>query len=207
MVMLPHRCAESTCDRRYDRLVVGPNAGIGERQGYAGQLEDLWHELQRTLRRLDSLAARELAEPALDELSRLRYSLHRLGEQMVGMTPTPGAEQAHEELADALEDARDATAEVAEAIEVGGWETAEPLVYEWRGALFRLRLARRTPQAARPEPEPEASKSSDVAAPLAAFALTAVGAAAFTGGAIFSAWPLWAAGMIAVVAGLLVYRP
>jgi hypothetical protein len=187
--------------------VVGPNAGIGERQGYAGQLAGLWDELHRTLRRLDSLAAHELDEPALDELARLRYSLHLLAERMVGMTPTPGAEEAHEELADALEAARDATAEVAEAIEVGGWSNAEPLVYEWRGALFRLRLARTTPLPARARAAPEQSEAAGVAAPLAACGLTALGAAAFTCGAILAAWPLWVAGMVAVVAGLLVYRP
>lgn len=185
---------------------MGPNAGIGVRQGYAGQLEGLWDELHRTLRRLDALAAHELDEPAVDELARLRYSLHLLGERMVGMTPTPGAEPAHEELADALEDARDATAEVAEAIELGGWTAAQPLVYEWRGALFRVRLARKTPRAP-VAVEPAAGESDGIAAPLAAFGLTAAGAAAFTCGAIFGAWPLWAAGMVAVVAGLLVYRP
>jgi hypothetical protein len=186
---------------------VAPNAGIGERLGYAGQLEGLWNELRSTLRRLDALAAHELGEPAIDELARLRYSLHLLGERMVGMTPTPGAVVAHAELADALEDARDATAEVAEAIEAGGWPAAAPLVYEWRGALFRVRLARATSPPLRAPAEREEAPDGGVGGPLAAFVLTAAGAAAFTCGAIFAAWPLWAAGMIAVVAGLLAYRP
>ena len=38
--------------------------------------------------------------------------------------------------------ARDATGEVVEAVDAWGAEAVEPLVYEWRGALFRVRLAR-----------------------------------------------------------------
>ena len=38
--------------------------------------------------------------------------------------------------------ARDATAEVAEALTDQGAEAIEPLLPEWRGALFRVRLAR-----------------------------------------------------------------
>ena len=46
-----------------------------------------------------------------------------------------------------------------------------------------------------------------VTAPLVAFALTLCGAAVFVAGATLAAWPLWAAGMLAVVGGLLAYRP
>jgi hypothetical protein len=52
-----------------------------------------------------------------------------------------------------------------------------------------------------------ATERPDMLAPLLAFALTAAGAAAFTCGAIYAAWPVWVAGIAAVVAGLLVYRP
>ncbi len=188
---------------------MAPNAGIGERQGYAGELAGLWSELHRTLRRLESLAGRELAEPAVDELARLQYALHLYGERMVGMMPPRGAEASHDELSDSLACARDATAEVAQAAGLGGWTLAAPLVYEWRGALFRVRLARMmltAPQVRAVEPEPDAD-GAGVLPPLIAFGLTAAGAAAFTCGAIMSIWPLWAAGMVAVVAGLLVYRP
>jgi hypothetical protein len=188
---------------------VAPNVGIGERQGYAGELAGLWSELNRTLRRLESLAGREPVDPAVSELARLQYALHLYGERMVGMTPPPGAEAAHEELSDSLACARDSTAEVVEATETGGWELAAPLVYEWRGALFRVRLARLmlTPPRPRPVEAEPAAPGSDVLAPLVAFGLTAAGAAAFTCGAIVAVWPLWFAGMVSVVAGLLVYRP
>jgi hypothetical protein len=179
------------------------DTGSGVRQG-------LWCELSRTLRRLEAIAARppgELGEE-LDELSGLRYSLHRLSERLVGLRPPPGLAGAHSELAAALAAARDATAELAEAAELDGREGAAPLVYEWRGALFRLRLAwmtLRTPGS--PPPEPRPAVRPDPRAAIASLGLTATGAAAFVGGALAAAWPLWAAGMIAVVAGLLVYRP
>ena len=63
------------------------------------------------------------------------------------------ARTAHAELADALRCARDATAEVAEAVSIWGAAGVEPLLHEWRGALFRVRLARLrvAPPAARGE--------------------------------------------------------
>ena len=39
-------------------------------------------------------------------------------------------------------DGREATAEIAEALAHGGPDAAAPLVWEWRGALFRIRYAR-----------------------------------------------------------------
>lgn len=158
-------------------------------------------ELARTLRRLEALAARpveELGSTATDELSRLQYSLHLLGERLV----------AHTELSDALAGARDATAEIAEAAARSGWEVAAPLVYEWRGALFRVRLAQPLVPAPRPAAEPApVERAPDLSSTLAALGLTLGGGAAFVSGAVLASWPLWAAGMIAVVAGLLVYRP
>jgi hypothetical protein len=62
----------------------------------------------------------------------------------------------------------------------------------------------------RPPPtreEPTRAPEPDLRAALTAFGLTVSGGAAFVGGALIAAWPLWTAGMIAVVAGLLVYRP
>lgn len=189
---------------------MAPDVGIGERQGYATQLAGLWHDLSRTLRRLDEIAgtpAAEQAEEAAAELDRLRYALHLAGERVFGLVPPPGAEAAHTELAEALAGARDATAEIAEAVEEGGWEATRPLVHEWRGALFRVRLARMrlapSPHTAPTEPRRE----GEIVAPLAALGLTCSGAAAFVLGATEASWPLWLAGMVAVAAGLLVYRP
>jgi len=183
----------------------------GQRRGYDGELAGLWSDLQRTLGRLERIAARpgeELAaEEAPDELARLRYTLHVASERAFGLEPPPGEEASHEELAAALAEARDATAEVAEAVEEGGPEAAALLVHEWRGALFRVRLARMRltgmpRQTARP-----ANVERPLLAPLGSFALVAGGAAAFVLGAVLSSWPVWAAGMLAVVAGMLVYRP
>ena len=56
--------------------------------------------------------------------------------------PPPAAEDLHEELVAALTEARDATAEVAYAVEIDEAEGVEPLLPEWRGSLFRVRLAR-----------------------------------------------------------------
>lgn len=180
-------------------------AGIEVRQG-------LSRELSWTLRRLEAVAMRpveELGEAPL-ELQRLQYSLHQLAERLVGLhVPSDGgAGAAHAELADALACARDATAELAEAAAADGWSAAAPLVYEWRGAIFRVRLAQgllapARPQAAHREPD----DTRDLAAALTAFGLTLSGGAAFVSGAVLASWPLWSAGMIAVVAGLLVYRP
>jgi hypothetical protein len=176
---------------------VANELGSGVRQGISSELT--W-----TLRRLEAIAVRpveQIGADAAPELARLQYSLHLLGERLHGLRPT----EAHAELADALERARDATADVAEAAEAEGWAGAAPLVYEWRGALFRLRLARTMLTPPRPEPQPPAQP--DVRAALASFGLTLAGGAAFVSGAVVATWPLWAAGMVAVVAGLLVYRP
>ena len=84
----------------------------------------------------------------------------------------------------------------------------EPLVPEWRGALFRVRLARLRVATPRPlpelEPEPEHNLPRHA---LAATVCSLAGAAAFTIGAVVAAWPLWAAGLAVFAASLLVYRP
>lgn len=179
----------------------------GERQGYASELAGLWSDLARTLRRLDEVAADPADALEVEELARLQYALHVAGERVWGLEPPPGAEAAHAELAEALVGARDATAEVAEAVEDGGAEAAATLVHEWRGALFRVRLARlRMGPAHRPAGGAE-ERMHGVTAPLVAFALTVCGATAFALGATLSAWPLWAAGTLAVAGGLVAYRP
>jgi hypothetical protein len=156
-------------------------------------------ELGRTLRRLETLAVRppeELAGAATEELARLRHALHRLAERYA----------AHPELSAALEAARDATAELVETAAEDGWRAAAPHVWEWRGALFRVRLERMA--LARPVPdEAPVEPESDVRSALVSLLLTLSGGGAFVSGAVLATWPLWAAGMLAVVAGLLVYRP
>ncbi len=192
---------------------VTPKAGTGELQGYATAVAGLWQELARTLRRLDEIAREPEAalaeDAAVDELPGLQYSLHRAAELVFGLEPPEDAEGPHRELTAALEEARDATAEVASAAEVLGPEAAASLVHEWRGALFRVRLARMRLSGAQParRETPAVEERPSVLAPLAAFVLALVGALAFATGATTGVWPVWAAGMACVVAGLAVYRP
>jgi hypothetical protein len=131
--------------------------GTGERQGYATTMAGLLGGLTFTLGRLEELASdpdETLADAdALTSFPGLQYTLHEASETAAGIDPPAHAEESHAELAAALADARDATAEVADAAAAGGPDAAWPLVYEWRGALFRVRLARMRlgPTPARPE--------------------------------------------------------
>ena len=104
-----------------------------DRQRYATKIAGLWRGLSEALDRLERLAAdpvERLSDPdELDTLPRLQYTLHAASEIVAGIAPPADAEATHAELAAALAGARDATAEVAEAVEHGGAEAAEPLVY------------------------------------------------------------------------------
>jgi hypothetical protein len=179
---------------------------------YADEMGELWTELSRALARLDRLAAepdRLDDEGSVASLSRLRYSLHLAAEHTYGVAPPLGAESAHAELGAALAAARDATAEVAEAALASGPDAVRPLVPEWRGALFRVRLARlrlSTPAAPREEAAGVAP-GDGIARPLAAFLLALGGAVAFALGATLGEWPVWVVGLIAVCLSVLVYRP
>jgi hypothetical protein len=171
----------------------------------------LWTGLARPLARLDDAAAEpdRLDEAdAVEALRRLQYALHLAREKAYGLQPPPGAETAHAELADALICARDATAAVADAVSMLGAEGAQPLLHEWRGALFRVRLARLrlVPPQRHRAPALELG-SEGMVRPLAAFLLALVGALAFVAGATLALWPLWAVGMAAVVGSVLFYRP
>jgi hypothetical protein len=186
-------------------------ARTGTNQLYAAELGELWADLLRTLTRLDVVAAepdRLDGEGAEQTLRRLQYSLHVSSEQIVGLRPPPGGETAHAELGAALASARDATAEVADAVSVFGAVGVEPLLHEWRGALFRVRLAR---MRLAPPPKPPAPAPTDehhsLARPLLAFLLALFGAVGFVGGATSAVWPIWVTGLAAVCASVLVYRP
>jgi hypothetical protein len=188
---------------------VAPNTTSPER--YAEEMGELWTELSHTLARLDRYAA---TPDRLDDvraevsLNRLRYALHLASEHAYGVAPPPGAETAHAELRSSLAAARDATAEVAEALTEQGAEGIEPLLPEWRGALFRVRLARlrlATP-VARKESLGEL-REDGIARPLIAFLPALFGALAFVAGATLGLWPIWSAGVLAVGASVLAYRP
>ncbi|HZO49979.1 MAG TPA: hypothetical protein VFB26_07520 [Gaiellaceae bacterium] len=186
-------------------------AGTGTTDQYAALMGELWAGVNRTLGRVDALADEpdELAsDRGVAALRRLQYRLHLAGEQAYGIAPPPGVMSAHAELRCALASARDATALIADTIEDDGPEGALPLLHEWRGALFRVRLARlrlAAPQTQEDGPEPRPRR--ELAAPLAAFVLALVGAGAFVAGATLGLWPLWLLGLAAVAATVVAYRP
>jgi hypothetical protein len=191
---------------------VRPTASTDTRQGYVSALAGLWTGLARTLAQLEAIAAEPeegLADDAtVETLPRLQYSLHAASELVLGLQPPPGAETAHAELGAALVDARDATAEVAEVAGELGSDAALPLVLEWRGALFRVRLARMRLRAPAASPAPLRAESRRPAgAAIVALLLVVAGAVAFLGGAMLDAWPLWTTGIVLVAAGIAAFRP
>jgi len=115
------------------------------RESYEAAIAGVWTDLRTTLHRLEVLASdpdEALArDDAPERLGGLQYSLHRSAELVTGLEPPLDSETAHTELAEALTEARDATAEIAYLLDVDDAEAAQPFVYEWRGALFRVRLA------------------------------------------------------------------
>jgi hypothetical protein len=187
--------------------------------GYAEAVSHLWERVGAALVRLERVAespADGVADGVLDELPQLQYSLHAGAELAVGIEPPRGAETLHEELVSALAEARDITAEVGHALEAGDVELVDPLLPEWRGALFRVRLARlraleRTAMPlgsdgdARPEPRRRRREGISLSAILAT-ALVIGGAFLFTAGAVLAAWPVWAAGLALFAGGFVLYR-
>jgi hypothetical protein len=192
---------------------VRPVVASGQREGYAAALSGLWKRLSWALTELESIAGdpAELfdEDSVLDRLPSLQYALHAASELALGLRPPAGAEIAHAELAAALAGARDATAEIAEVLEHGGGIAAEPLLPEWRGALFRVRLARLRVATPKPLPaeletEPEPTARGDA---LAATILALSGATVFATGASLQLWPVWALGLALFASGVLVYSP
>lgn len=174
---------------------VSQELGTGERQGYATAMAGLLGGLSRALTQLEELAGdpdRSLSdEEALAAFPGLQYTLHAASETAAGIDPPADAEASHAELAAALADARDATAEVADAAAAGGPEAAWPLVYEWRGALFRVRMARARlgPPSSRTVGRTARSRRR-----LIATALAAVSTVLLVVGALLADWPLAAGG-------------
>jgi hypothetical protein len=192
---------------------VRPGVASGQREGYAAAVTGLWRRLSWALTELESIAGdpAELfdEDSVLERLPSLQYALHAASELALGLRPPAGAEIAHAELAAALAGARDATAEIAEVLEHGGGIAAEPLLPEWRGALFRVRLARLRVATPKPLPaelatEPEPPARGDA---LAATVLALSGATVFAAGATLQLWPVWALGLALFASGFLVYSP
>jgi hypothetical protein len=187
--------------------------------GYAEAVSHLWERVGTALVRLERVAespADGVADGFLDELPQLQYSLHAGAELAVGIVPPPGAETLHDELVLALAEARDITAEVGFALEAGDVDLVEPLLPEWRGALFRVRLARlraleRTALQmgtdGNPEPEPPRHRRERPSlSALVATGLVIGGAFLFTAGAVLAAWPVWAAGLALFAGGFVLYK-
>jgi hypothetical protein len=188
-------------------------SGTSTTEEYSSAMAELWGGLSRNLSLLDRLAADPdslTADDAGARLQRLQYSLHTASEEAYGLDPPGDAEPLHQELTWALGGARDATAEVAEALDEQGLDGVAPLLHEWRGALFRVRLARLRLSAPKPAPEPAAERepqASELTRPLVAALLALGGALAFAVGAVLALWPVWVAGIVAVTASVLWYRP
>jgi hypothetical protein len=166
--------------------------------------------------RLEALALapeRLGTDEGIVELRRLQYALHSASEDTVGLSPPPAAGVAHDELAAAVADARDATGELVAAIEDDGPDALDPRLYVWRGALFRIRLARlrldrreQAPTLDAPVPASALRRATPTAASIA-LALTLVGTVVFLYGAAYGPWPLSVLGAVVVCSSLLVYRP
>ena len=187
--------------------------------GYAAAVQRVWERVGSALVRLERVAedpAEGVADGFLDELPQLQYTLHAGAEVAVGIDPPRGGEALHAELIAALGEARDITAEVGFVLDSGEVELVEPLLPEWRGALFRVRLARlraleRTarPLGADAPPEPEPRRRARERTSLSAIVATILvigGAFLFTAGAVLAAWPVWAAGLALFAGGFVLYR-
>jgi hypothetical protein len=181
------------------------STGTRVARGYEGTMAGFWSGLSGTLRALETIAAdgNRLGEDSLGPLRTLQYRLHWSSELLDGVRPPAGAREGHEELRDSLADARDATAEMVEAIEIGGQDAAAGLLFEWRGALFRVRLARMRLGV---QPEPDSAAGPPPYRAVAATGLAVLGAAAFLAGAVAIVWPLWTAGIALVAGAQLVQR-
>jgi hypothetical protein len=192
----------------------------GEPQGYAEALSHVWERVGTALVRLERVAENPDAADEgvlLSELPQLQYSLHAGAELAVGIDPPPGTEALHAELVAALAEARDVTAEVAGAFGAGDSELVETLLPEWRGSLFRVRLARlraleRSSPAIGGDGEVSATtrrrgRDRPSVSAIIATALVIGGALLFTAGAVLAAWPVWTAGLTLFAGGFVLYRP
>jgi len=191
----------------------------GERRGYGAAVEGLLEPLGGTLIRLERVAEappEEIVADASDELPALQYTLHASAELALGLDPPARVGPLHAELVDALVQARDATAEVAGAVDEGDDDLVGKLLPEWRGALFRVRLARlraleRSPLRLPAEDTARAhrgrAEATLSATAIVATCLVVAGAVLFTAGAVLASWPLWAAGLALFGGGFVLFRP
>ena len=179
--------------------------GARAAQSYESALEHLGCELRPILRALDEAAADPFALDAhAEELPSLQYALHVASERVLELPPAAGAEEAHRELGAALAIAREETAGMAAALEELGCDGAAELVWEWRAALFGVRIAlRQADGGSRMSGLPQELRPA-----YASVLVLALGVGAVLGGALAELWPLWAAGLVLVaVSALASHRP
>ena len=122
-----------------------PVAGSSGTASTEHALDRLRRELEPTLVALDRAATDpDALDECGDELPALQYALHAVTEQ--SLVPLLGSfdgwtDGAYSELDYALAVAREETADVAETLQEAGAAAAAPLIWEWRAALFGVRLA------------------------------------------------------------------
>ena len=163
--------------------------------GYETALEQLRRELRPTLRALEEVAADPGAHAELEEeLPHLQYALHVAAERALGIQPLAGLEEPHEELQVALAIAREETAQVVELVEEAGPGAADPLVWEWRGALFGVRLALKRLDVTAGALSPQLTGGRGIVPVL----VLMLGVLTVLGGALAEQWPVWAAGLLLV---------
>jgi hypothetical protein len=189
---------------------VRQTLSTGSPRLYAAAMGGLWTDLELTLARLDVLAADQ--ERLLEDrncLPGLQYDLHRAAELVRGLTPPAGSAAVHDEVAQALAEARELTAEIAEALACGGTEAAAPLVWEWRGVLFRVRFARHRLERPRLQPAPveQPAPAGTKGQQLFAASAVAVGSVLVLVAALLGLWLLVAIMLTGTVAGSILLRP
>ena len=189
---------------------VRQTLGIGSPRAYAAAMAGLWIDLELTLARLDSLARdADRLQDDRETLPALQYELHCAAELVTGLNPPQEVALVHDELAEALAEARELTAEIAEALAHGGPDAAAPLVWEWRGVLFRVRFARI--RLDRPVSEPAVALEPGAPAgrrpPVLAAGAVAVGSALVLVAALLGLWLLVAFTLAGTVAGSVLLRP
>jgi hypothetical protein len=168
----------------------------------------LWFDLRPTLSALDEIAA----DPWLvdeDVLPPLQYELHCAIETAAGLTPPEGADEAHRELAQALADARDATAEIWETYTAGGLDAIQRLVWEWRVVLFRVRWARLRLDPVPPAPvaNPRLASSPARTPGSVTAAVILAGSCLILAAALLGLWLMVALTLTATLAASLRLRP
>jgi len=181
---------------------VRPIAGSGTATGSDRALDRLRRDLRPTLLALDHAATDpDTLDELADDLPALQYALHLASERalvpLLGGPADGGRDDGvFGELESALAAAREETADVVEMLLEAGPDAAAPLLWEWRAALFGVRLAllRLEQVDADEEPQPPADAR---AWPLL---LLGMGVALVLGGAVAETWPLWIVGLGLVTA-------